>query len=356
MNEQHRNMLTGIFVIAACCLVVTVILFLEPEVGDGKKTLRVRFSNISKIYVGTRVVYAGRPVGEVMHITQNPEAREDKTDNLGRLYFYDLTLKVDSSVDVYHHDLICIQTAGLLGDKSIAIVPRPTPKGQAPLCVNDTVLYGDALDPLETAFNEMSLVSQTMQNTLSEVSLWMQNFSYDTGKAMQSFGSSMNKVDLALEKLDKAHFFETTAGCLNNLSALSHKLASGEGTLGKILDEEGLFYRLENLFAKADTLMDDINHYGLLFHTNRGWQRLRTSRMNQAVTAKSPKAVASVLAQELADINTSMTRLSKLSNCFENNPEGKQKFTKVFLELQDRTQALLENIKTLTANIEGTSQ
>lgn len=344
-------MLTGVFVIAACCLVVAIILFLEPEVGDGKKTLNVRFSNISKIYVGTRVVYAGRPVGEVIAIHQNPQARQEKTDNLGRLYFYDLTLKVDSSVDVFNYDLICIQTAGLLGDKSIAIVPRPAPRGQTPLKVNDTILYADALDPLENAFNEMSVVSQQMQNTLNEVNIWMQNFSYDTGKALQNFGSSMNKIDIALEKLDKSQFFETTSDCMKNLASITTKLSSGEGSLGKFLDQEGMFYRLEALLAKADTLVEDINHYGLLFHTNRGWQRLRTQRMNQIADAKSPKAIASVLSNELSEINNSMSRLETLASTLENDSKEKEKFAKVFVELQDRTKALLENIRNLTANI-----
>lgn len=353
MNDQHKNMLTGIFVIAACCLVVAVILFLEPEVGDGKKTLKVRFSNISKIYVGTRVVYAGRPVGEVVSITQNPHAREEKTDNLGRLYFYDLTLKVDSTVDVYHSDFIGIQTAGLLGDKSIAIVPRPTPKGQTPLCVNHDILYADALDPLESAFNEMSVVSQQMQNTLNEVNLWMQNFGHDTGRAIQNFGSSMTKIDDALAKLENDKFFEKTASTLNHLESVTKKLANGEGTVGKMLEGDTVFYKLEGLLSKADTLMDDINHYGLLFHSNRGWQRLRSSRMNQIASAKTPKAISKVLENEVNEINTALSRLSTLASNIDNDPKDKEKFSRVYLELQDKAKALLENLRVLNDNVLG---
>lgn len=353
MNDQHKNMLTGIFIIAACCLVVAVILFLEPEVGDGKKTLKVRFSNISKIYVGTRVVYAGRPVGEVMSITQNPNAREEKTDNLGRLYFYDLTLKVDSTVDVYHSDLICIQTAGLLGDKSIAIVPRPSPKGQTPLIVNNDILYADALDPLENAFNEMSVVSQQMQNTLNDVNIWMQNFSNDAGKAIQNFGSSMNKIDDAITKLDQGQFFQNTASTLNSLDIVTKKLANGEGTIGRILDGDTVFYKLEGLLSKADTLMDDINHYGLLFHSNRGWQRLRSNRMNQVASAKSPKAISKVLENEVNEINTALSRLSTLASNLEDDPKEKEQFSRVYLELQDKAKALLENLRILNENVLG---
>lgn len=351
MKEQHKNMLTGIFVVAACCLIVSLILFLEPGVGDGKKTLNVRFSNISKIYVGTRVVFAGRPVGEVVAIHQNPLAREEKTDNIGRLYMYDLTLKIDSSVDVYNYDHICVQTAGLLGDKSIAIVPRPAPKGITPICVNDTILYADALDPLENAFNEMSHVSQQMQNTMNEVNIWLQNFGTDTGKALQNFGLGMIRVDETLAKFNESGLLENTSQCINQLNAISKKIAAGEGSVGKFFDEDAMFYRLETLLSKADTLMDDINHYGLLFHNNRGWQRLRSTRMNQMANAKSPKAVAGALALEVNEINTAMSRLSTLAKCFEDDPKEKEKFAKVFLDLQDKAKALLENIRLLTSTL-----
>ena len=76
MGEQTKNMLIGIFVVAACFLIVSLILFLKPSVGDGKQTLYVRFSNINKINVGTRVMFAGKPVGEVVAIDEIYNARK----------------------------------------------------------------------------------------------------------------------------------------------------------------------------------------------------------------------------------------------------------------------------------------
>jgi len=351
MKEHHKNLLTGIFVIAACVLIVTVILFLEPQVGDGKKTVHVRLSNVSKIYVGTRVSYGGRPVGEVIAIETIPDAREEKTDHLGRLYFYDLTLKVDSSVDIYSCDQICIQTAGLLGDKSIAIVPRPARKGSKPFLVNDKILYGDALDPLETAFHEMSTVSQKMQNTMNEVNIWMQNFADDTGKALQNFGSSMGRLDQVLGTLQSGDFLDTTQACVRNLSIISDKISKGEGNIGKLLEDQNLFVRLENLVSKANILMDDVNHYGILFHTNRGWQRLRTQRMNQISDATTPKAVTAILASELNDINLAMARLQTIADSVESNPKEKEQFQQVYLELKNNAKNLLDNIQLMTESI-----
>src|SRR5690349_15413627 len=133
MGERTKNMLIGIFVIVACALIIWIIMFLKPSVGDGKQILYVRFSDINKIPVGTRVIFAGKPVGEVVGIEAIPEARvKPSIDMIGHLYYYQLELKLDSHIKVYDTDEITVQTSGLLGEKSIAIIPKMVPKGVVP--------------------------------------------------------------------------------------------------------------------------------------------------------------------------------------------------------------------------------
>src|SRR3990172_11470882 len=76
MGEQTKNMLIGVFIIAACTLIVGLIMFLRPSVGDAKQTLYVRFSNINKVNIGTRVLFAGKAVGQVTKIDPIYHARE----------------------------------------------------------------------------------------------------------------------------------------------------------------------------------------------------------------------------------------------------------------------------------------
>ena len=138
MSNQLKNIMIGIFLIGAISVFVGIVFFLHPSVGDEKQTLYVRFSNINKINVGTRVLFAGKAVGEVTEINQIYHARETQpSDSLGRLFFYQLTLRVDSNVKVYNTDEISIQTSGLLGEKSIAIVPKAPPKGVTPERLTD---------------------------------------------------------------------------------------------------------------------------------------------------------------------------------------------------------------------------
>lgn len=110
-----RNLLIGAFLVGAICLTVWMILFLKPSIGNGEKTLVVRFSNINKIGVGTRVTFAGKPIGEVTEVDEIVNARDEPTDSLGRIFFYQLVIKYDSSISVYTCDEILVQTSGLLG-------------------------------------------------------------------------------------------------------------------------------------------------------------------------------------------------------------------------------------------------
>ena len=65
MNDRVKAFWLGIFIIIGIIITTWLVLFLKPSVGDGKTTLTVRFSNIDKVEEGTRVTFAGKPVGEV---------------------------------------------------------------------------------------------------------------------------------------------------------------------------------------------------------------------------------------------------------------------------------------------------
>lgn len=132
MSNSVKNLLIGLFLLAGLGVFVGFILFLRPSVGDQKQTLYVRFSTINKVNIGTRVLFAGKAVGEVAQINEIYHARETQpSDQLGRLYFYQLTLKLDSSVHVYSTDEISIQTSGLMGKNRLPLFLKHPLKGQS---------------------------------------------------------------------------------------------------------------------------------------------------------------------------------------------------------------------------------
>ena len=388
MVDYMKNMLIGLFVLVACSLTVGMILFLEPSVGDDKEVLIVRFSNINGISIGTRVMFAGKPVGEVTAIEQIAEAREQPTDELGQVYFYQLILHVDSSVRVYNTDEITMQTSGLLGEKSIAIIPRSPPKGVKPSLVTAlTPIYAESVAPLESAFNELSQLSDKVEEALDKVIAWIDQNGHELGAAIRSFDDAMHEASLALseanqtglistlqgaaenfstamndlhttiDQLDQGEAFTNLSATLSNLRHVSKtidcatdKISAGKGTLGKLMMDDGTYLQLTAILSKVNTLMNDVNQYGVFFNLNREWQRSRVKQVSLVNALKTPEEFRAYFNREIDGINTSMERLSLLIQRAEQSPNKEQilnttSFKRDFAELMRRSKTLVEMLR-----------
>lgn len=388
MIDYMKNTLIGLFVVVACALTVGIILFLEPSVGDGKETLIVRFSNINGLSVGTRVMFAGKPVGEVVAIEQIPHAREQPTDELGQVYFYQLILHIDSSVRVYNTDEITVQTSGLLGEKSIAIIPRAPPKGVKPTLISSkTPIYAESVDPLESAFNELSQLSDKVEETLDKVIAWIDQNGHELGSAIRAFDDAMteasitlsnvNKSDLvhdlkmgvqnfsvamrdihySLEQMTEDDVFNNLGVTMRNMRNASRSidiaadhLAEGKGTLGRLLMDNDTYLRVTAILSKVNTLMNDVNHYGVFFNLNKEWQRTRLKQVSELNALNTPEGFRRYFTKEVDLINTSMSRLSMLVDRAEDSPEREKifdsnLFKRDFAGLLHSTQALYENVR-----------
>ena len=156
MFDHAKNIMIGLFVLAAIVIVIFILLFIHPVVGDEGKVLRVRFANIDKINVGTRVSFGGKPVGEVVEIKEIINPSDPREEKDGQVYVYELKLAVDSSINVYNTDEISVQTSGLLGEKSVNIAPYPPKEGEKLVIVNDKILYAEQVGSVEDTLKEDS--------------------------------------------------------------------------------------------------------------------------------------------------------------------------------------------------------
>ncbi len=388
MGEQTKNMLIGVFVIAACGVIIWLIMFLKPTVGNGKETLYVRFAAINQINIGTRVLFAGKPVGEVVAIQQIQDARKKPiADVLDEIYYYQLVLKVDSSVKVYDTDEVTVQTSGLLGEKSIAIIPKIPPKGVIPKLVMNQPIYAKSVDPIENAFTQLSNLSKTMSKTFSQVSSWLQKNGDDLGNTIRSFGSTMDEIKITVHSLNEqdiapdiktaiATFTSTlhdiqdsihqlkagdvfvNAGVVmknfksasKNIDVITTDIADGKGTLGRLIKGDDFYLHMQAILSKVDTLMNDINHYGILFNLNKTWQRERAQRITTLNALDTPVNFKSYFETEVSQINAAMSRISMLIDKAEMSPEKEEilsdeQFHKDFRELLRQAEALSDNLR-----------
>lgn len=357
MTDKMKNILIGLFVAGAVTLIIAMILFLDPQIGDGKKTLEVRFANISGIVIGTRVTFAGKPVGEIVAIQEIHDARDAPADDTGRVYFYQLVLKIDSSVQVYNTDEIAIRTTGLMGEKSIAIIPRTAPPGKTSYPITDQIMTANSIDPLENTFNQIAKVSNRMESSLGHIDKWFLNNQDNLSLSIQSFGSFLQRGEVILASLDQtelvpslkdastllnenlnllksgleddqifykianladtltqsAEAFNTDGAlALRNINQITRDLSGGTGTLGRLITGEDFYLRLSSLLSKGETLMNDINHYGLLFQYDKHWQRSRTKKANILKSLDTPREFRNYFEGEVDSINVSLGRLTEL--------------------------------------------
>lgn len=381
MPSQMKSVMIGIFVLSACALIVFILLFLHPTVGDEAKTLRVRFTDIDKVNVGTRVTFAGRPVGEVTDIREIEGARHEHVERAGQVYIYELTLKVDSGVHLFNTDEVTLRTSGLLGEKNVAILPMASKtRDQKPHLIDQQIIYATPTQSVEGAFKDVAALSRKFEKALDSVIEVMdkmkeQELIVNLGKTAEHW----NSIAAALDKPEQwsatlanvcrlSERFNTTWDVvdksLDNFHTASSNMKEmmeegkmivsnvgrGEGSLGNLLVKDDLYLRLSSILSKGELTMGDVNQYGLLFHTNKRWQRKQAQRMNLLYTLSTPQTFTRYFNTELNQISDSLARVSLILQESENqcypdyllqNPEFSNKFADLLKKFDKMQEELM---------------
>ena len=381
MINQGKNIIIGLFVLAALGILIFILLYLRPSVGDNGQTFFVRFDNIDKVSIGTRVSLGGKAVGEVVDIREVPEARMELRRNPNApVYIYELTIKVDSHIKIYNTDVFSISTSGLLGEKSIEITPEP-PLPAIPLVplTSSVIIYAEPSPSVEDAIREFKVIGSKVDAVLDNLNgqlveieqrkVWenlasiMKNFS-EISKALNQpkeltgivtnlhgFSEGINdlqvKVHQAWPKVEGA--IDKFNHSSENIYAATDRIKRGEGSIGRLVANDESYLQLHSVLSKADVLMDDINHYGLLFQNDKHWQRLRARRVNLLSQLSSPQEFRNFFNDEVAQISTSLSRVSMVLNetensCVSDDILSDRDFEKVFAELLRRVKGLEENL------------
>lgn len=344
MADQAKNILIGLFVIAAFAIVTFMLLFLHPTVGDDSKRYRIRFSDIDKVTIGTRATYGGKAVGEVVEIkiVEDPDHPREATN--GSIYLYEVTIVVDSSVEIYNSDLVTLRTSGLLGEKSVAITPQPPKPGVVLEPVGTkNVIYADETGSVEQTLKEFKEVSDKFEETLNAILTTVQDINNE--HIVQKVSDAVqNIVEITKVLNDK----DVLRNILTNAENFTADLAKHEGTLGQLIKKDDLYLRTNALFSKAEVALNDINHYGIFFASDKNWQRARARKANLLCSLRCPQEFKNFFNDEVDSIYTSLARVTNVLEestnfgcCVENNPNYKI----VFAELLRRVKQMEESVQ-----------
>lgn len=285
----------GLTVVVSLLFVVRALIFLHPSPGDGKTRLCVRFQDVDKITQGSRVTFAGRPVGEVVSVHLLQESFSGRSGSHRPIYPYEVILAIDSSVKVYTVDEIAIKTAGLMGEHFIAITPKPPDEGEELMLVQPTdVIFAYDVGSPEQTIQEITSVARKADLTMGAlISVIERNQEgiYQTTEAIRKASSALETL---LSTLNSGGFGQRlvevgdkSGQCLDKIDRVSTVLETvinGEGSLGKMLRDSSLYDSVLQASLRTNTLISDIDSYGLLFHTNRDWQREMCRRSTEEST------------------------------------------------------------------------
>ncbi len=342
LQGKIRTMIIGAFTVGGLAIAVWAIFFFKPSVGDSKNRLTIRFSNIENIDVGTRVTYAGRPVGEVIEINQLLNARSERNDQYGRPFTYEVIIALDSSVQIYDTDLIEMHTSGLLGEKSIAIIPMAFPENTDPKSVIGKTMYAESTDPLASTLKSVADASEQISRTMSNISEVIETNQEQINSSIENLNSTleqasnmlyqvnqldmigsfnraamdisklMNNSNQLVEQLRTTNTVEKVNTSLTQLSQIMQSITDGKGTLGKLINDPTLYLEAVGLIERANILISDLNNYGLLFHRSARWKQKQKERQAYMDNLNSPDQFKQALENKMDKINISLEKVNAM--------------------------------------------
>lgn len=308
-----KNITIGILVVGAFALLVWGLFFLHPSFGDGAKQLRARFANIDKIHLGTKVTFAGNPVGEVIKIEEVRDARKDGPVGKDSIFPYELTLSLDSSIDVYDSDEVTIRTTGLMGERFIAIVPQRSKDGQAKLLPNGALIYATSSGSVEDTFRDINMMTKKAETSIGELVFLIKKSGETLQQTLHSIEKSSNAMTQFLHRANEldilAQVTTTVKEGQKAIDSLTDALQSSKGVVGQLLNNDELYYRMLTIVNKCDVLVSDMTRYGLLFHLDSGWQRERRRQIATISRLQTMNEFKTYLDQEMQRITVSIDRV-----------------------------------------------
>ncbi|MFA5339835.1 MAG: MlaD family protein [Candidatus Omnitrophota bacterium] len=215
MRKMDLEFKVGIFVAIGIAILMSMIFSLkELKYAQQKYTIKVRFGFANGIEVAAPVRVAGVQVGEVknIEIVENKEANRMAVD----LYVWlDKKIKVEKDAEAF------INTLGLIGEKYVEILPG-TPGSEA-------------LKPGERLVGRESVPMEKLTEKAYEVGTGLG----DTIKHFNKLvGDPETQAAFKATMLDLRKFMASA-------NTVMDKVKSGEGTVGKLFMDEGLYNELD---------------------------------------------------------------------------------------------------------------
>lgn len=308
-----REVKTGIVAISVIALFIWGFNYLKGlNLFDGPlKTYKTEYNNVRGLNKASVVTINGVEVGKVINImfNQNPEKR-------GQLI---VEFSVETDFEFSKKSIAKIYSASLMGGKSLAIIPsyegemaKPGDflKGEIESDIFSSVT--EKLNPLQAKVESVIVSADSLMAGLTDILdvksrtelkssikylnatiLNFKNVSESVDKLVKSneekLGNTLSNTELMTANLAKlsdtlvnanlgltVKNLETT---ITSLNKILESVEEGKGTLGKLLNDEGMYNNLTNASKELEELLKEMKlhpkrfvHFSLFGKKDKGYQ------------------------------------------------------------------------------------
>lgn len=284
-----REVKTGILAICAIALLIFGYSFLKGKnLLENDRTFYAIYDNVEGLIPSSPVTINGMVVGQVVSISF--------ADTKGNLV---VEFNVDSDFSFSKNSLAKVYGGGLIGGKSLAIMPiyeqglDAKDKDTLPGKIEPGLLelVNDKLAPLqeklEAAITDADILLNSVNGILNvdnknnlnsifkDLSVTVKNFKgasislnsilsgnedklNNTFTNLDKMSTNLNKVSDSLAQINIGKLGKSLENVLANFEKISKDINSGKGTVGKLLKDDKLYNNLEKTSKQLELLIQDL--------------------------------------------------------------------------------------------------
>lgn len=285
-----REVKVGALVLSGIILFIYGFNYLKgKDLFNSSDTFYTEYNNVEGLVPSTPVTINGLKVGKVTTIGF-------KGDGSGKL---SIQLMVDSNFEFSKNSKAELYETGLIGGKAIAIIPAFDGAEKAEdgdvlegrVKAGLTELVNQRLTPLQEKIEIMMVGTDSLLSNLNDVfdaktkenlrtsvaglNDIIQNFKRTSSslntlvvqnqgkldttlKNVENISSNLSKTTNELAEADLKQTIKTLESTIQNFNGISEKINSGEGSIGKLLKDEGLYDNLEGASLQLEQLLEDM--------------------------------------------------------------------------------------------------